>query len=231
MNLLFDLDNTLYNQFQLFNEAFKEIFPKSKLSKQIYINSRKHSDKLFQDFINGKILEQEMQMYRLQKAFEDYNIETSDLDLKKLQDKYQNNQYNMKLSKYMVNLLKYCNDEKINIGIVTNGTKYHQTKKIQSLDLTHWFDNKSIFISDEIGMHKPSIEIFEHVLSQMNISKNNTYFIGDSIENDIIPAKKFGLKTIYVDRNNDTNLNYDNFIDFTISKDKEIYTLVRALNK
>jgi 8-oxo-dGTP diphosphatase/putative hydrolase of the HAD superfamily len=53
-------------------------------------------------------------------------------------------------------------------------------------------------VSTETGFTKPVLQIFEIALNQANCKPENTVMIGDRLDNDIIPAKQIGTKTIRV---------------------------------
>jgi len=50
------------------------------------------------------------------------------------------------------------------------------------------------YFSFQIGMRKPNLNIYEHVLKNHNINPSETLFIDDSLQN-INPAKQLGIKT------------------------------------
>ncbi len=52
-----------------------------------------------------------------------------------------------------------------------------------------------LFFSNELGMRKPHIEIFEHVLKEINVTAECTIFIDDKQEN-LNAAAELGIKTI-----------------------------------
>ena len=58
------------------------------------------------------------------------------------------------------------------------------------------FENcfEKIYYSFEIGMRKPNIEIFTHVLLEKNLVANQTLFVDDKLEN-IESAKTIGIQT------------------------------------
>ncbi len=55
-----------------------------------------------------------------------------------------------------------------------------------------------IIASAEEGIEKPDLRIFELALERANCSPENAVMIGDRLDNDIIPAKRIGLKTIWI---------------------------------
>jgi 8-oxo-dGTP diphosphatase/putative hydrolase of the HAD superfamily len=55
-----------------------------------------------------------------------------------------------------------------------------------------------VIASAEEGLEKPDRRIFELALSRANCKPENAVMIGDRVDNDIIPAKKIGMKTVRV---------------------------------
>ena len=45
---------------------------------------------------------------------------------------------------------------------------------------------------------KPDIRIFEYALDKANCSPQETCMIGDRLDNDILPAKSLGMKTVWI---------------------------------
>lgn len=52
--------------------------------------------------------------------------------------------------------------------------------------------------STEEGVSKPDLEIFKLALKRANCKAEEAVMIGDRLDNDIFPAKKLGMKTIWV---------------------------------
>lgn len=81
------------------------------------------------------------------------------------------------------------------IGIIANqsmGTRarLEQHGVLQYIDL--------VVASAEEGVAKPDKRIFEIALERSNCKPIDTVMIGDRIDNDIIPAKKLGMHTIWI---------------------------------
>ena len=55
-----------------------------------------------------------------------------------------------------------------------------------------------VIASAEEGLEKPDRRFFELALSRANCKPENAVMIGDRVDNDIIPAKKMGMKTVRV---------------------------------
>lgn len=85
--------------------------------------------------------------------------------------------------------------EKYKIGIIAN----------QSLGTEERLGNQGILkyinlivASAEEGVAKPDRRIFEIALERSNCEPVNSIMIGDRIDNDIIPAKRMGMITIWI---------------------------------
>lgn len=55
-----------------------------------------------------------------------------------------------------------------------------------------------VIASAEEGVAKPDPKIFEIALERSGCKAKNAMMIGDRIDNDIVPAKKMGMKTIWI---------------------------------
>lgn len=82
--------------------------------------------------------------------------------------------------------------KKNKVVALTNTPFYATVKTLKYLRLCSYFDK--IYTIDKYDYVKPSAKIFRRILKDFNCRSG--YSIGDSIEKDIAPAKKAGLKTI-----------------------------------
>jgi len=62
--------------------------------------------------------------------------------------------------------------------------------------LLGYFD--TLTFSDEVGLAKPSTEIFLITLRSMGVSPAETVHVGDHVVNDVVGAKRSGLKTVWI---------------------------------
>jgi len=82
------------------------------------------------------------------------------------------------------------------LGIVTNGRARCQNAKIDYVGIRHLF--QSIMISEEFGVKKPHSSIFEACLAELRCAPSDCICIGDNPDNDLQPAKKLGMQTIWI---------------------------------
>ena len=58
----------------------------------------------------------------------------------------------------------------------------------------------AIYISWDIHLHKPNLKFFKYFLDDLNLNPAETAYVGNDFINDVLPAQKMGLKTIFVKR-------------------------------
>ncbi len=70
---------------------------------------------------------------------------------------------------------------------------------LAGLELAEFFDD--VWISSELGMHKPQPQIFKHAAAQAgNIPPANCWMIGDDRVNDVDAPRALGWNAIWIDR-------------------------------
>ena len=72
----------------------------------------------------------------------------------------------------------------------------HLVEMPQKRHLRLFFD--VIASSAEIGYAKPDKTIFENALKLANCTADESVMVGDRLDNDIIPAKALGMKTVWL---------------------------------
>lgn len=81
------------------------------------------------------------------------------------------------------------------LGMLTNGPSDLQRSKIKVLGIEPWFDD--IVVSGEHGMAKPDPGIFEVALSRLNADPEDTIYIGNSPQYDVLGANNAGIPVIW----------------------------------
>lgn len=84
---------------------------------------------------------------------------------------------------------------KYKIGVIANQS-LGTTKRLEGFGILKYID--LVVASAEEGVAKPDRRIFEIALSRASCSPEEAVMIGDRIDNDIVPAKKMGMKTIWI---------------------------------
>ncbi|MBO6297822.1 MAG: HAD family hydrolase [Lachnospiraceae bacterium] len=84
---------------------------------------------------------------------------------------------------------------KYKLGIIANQSAGTQ-ERIDRWGIGKYFD--VVIGSAEAGCAKPDPRIFTMALDKAKCSASDAVMIGDRLDNDIVPAKKLGMKTIWV---------------------------------
>ncbi|MBQ9551620.1 MAG: HAD family hydrolase [Clostridia bacterium] len=85
--------------------------------------------------------------------------------------------------------------EQYHLGIIANQEPGTQSR-LENWGIKNDFD--VIIASAESGFSKPDLRIFEIALRQAACEPNNAVMVGDRLDNDILPAKQLGMKTVWV---------------------------------
>lgn len=93
---------------------------------------------------------------------------------------------------------KVLNEIEIPIGIISNFNSSLKDK------LKEYFGPifSDIFVSEEIGISKPSTEFYKRALDKINVNPKDILYIGDSFKLDLNPALELGITSYIIDRDN-----------------------------
>ncbi|MEZ4909309.1 MAG: HAD-IA family hydrolase [Saprospiraceae bacterium] len=188
--IVFDLDDTLYNEVDFLKSAYRLIAKKlePELKKNIYremlglYKSRKSTfDVIFEKYNPSISIDDMISLYRYHKPI-------------------------LKPADGVKNLLAKIKKQGGRLGLLTDGRSISQRNKLDALKLKVKFD--LIVISEEFGSEKPAMrnyKIFEEKL------KAETYiYIGDNIKKDFVSPNKLGWETICL-LDNGYNIHYQDW--------------------
>ena len=149
--LFFDIDDTLYNQLEPYEQAFEAVFGgKIRLDiSDLFRRSRKHSDISYQLLLEGKISSERMFIYRIQKALEELGIHADDASCLEFQRRYEEYQWQIHVPEATKRLLDRCLQTGIYLGVITNGAHDHQMDKVRTMQLARWIPETHILISED----------------------------------------------------------------------------------
>lgn len=85
--------------------------------------------------------------------------------------------------------------QKYKLGMIANQSAGTQNR-IEKWGIAKYFD--VVIASVEAGCAKPDLRIFYMALEQANCLPEEAVMIGDRLDNDIAPAKRIGMKTVWV---------------------------------
>ena len=111
--------------------------------------------------------------------------------------------------------------------LLTNGSpSLQQTKLEMTPEIAPYFDD--IVVSGAFGIGKPDASIFEFALSKTRSAKVETLMVGDNLLTDILGAKRAGIKSVWLNRENKA-AHASIFPDFEIHHLQELIPLLKEL--
>lgn len=84
--------------------------------------------------------------------------------------------------------------------MITNGPHDMQEGKIERLGLKEWFPTEHVWISNVVGMAKPDPRIYQLALDYFGVKAEDTLFVGDSWESDVVGPIRVGMQAIWLNK-------------------------------
>ena len=95
-------------------------------------------------------------------------------------------------------LVAKLRDGGLAVGVLTNGTRGQQLKKLAAIGLEDVFD--VVCVSEEIGFQKPDVRAFEALARGVGMRTSEVVFVGDHPSHDIAGARAAGMRAGLVER-------------------------------
>lgn len=229
LNLCFDCDDTLYNLSWPFIQTMKKFFPEVNEEtydmEKMYLDYRHHGDVIYDLFVDGNITPDDSGILRIVKLCKQYGLHIDVMDAWEFQSAYKDFQYKIQMPEILYNFLKNYPGKK---AVISNGQSEHQHRKLASLKAAEVIDPDHIFVSQDLGYHKPDVRTFEEAFRRMGEDLHDWYYIGDSYHHDMEGAKKAGMKTIHLNRHHNVE---GPCADYVVYDEKELIDLINRLNK
>jgi putative hydrolase of the HAD superfamily len=191
--VIFDLDDTLILEKDYVKSGFNAVALEiSKKFKKPYDLIIELLNKLFEE--NSKNV--------FNRLLENLEISFSEKEIQDLVAIYRNHEPNIKLCEEAEIILDYLFNKGYKMGIITDGYKEVQKKKIKALNINRYFDH--IIITDELGKEywKPSEVPYKIMQKKFNVKFEDMIYIGDNPKKDFITANKLGISTIHLKKDN-----------------------------
>lgn len=220
--VVFDLDDTLYNEFTYVESGFREV-SKYMASKYLVNENSFFTDLIIDVKNNGR-------GRNFNTVLEKYNLNNKDL-VKKLICIYQNHKPKIQLYYNINNIINEIKKMGISTALITDGTMIMQKNKVESLKLAQYMD--MIIYTDEYGREnwKPNTYCYKKCLNYFNVNPEEMVYIGDNPEKDFYGANKLGIGTIMIETQKFLGFNYSNEFraKYSIKKIEEVFELIRLM--
>lgn len=196
--LLFDADNTLFDFDAAEEHALTRTFLKFGVPIEPRFKKGYHAinDKLWKDLENGLITRERLAVRRFEILLEALGMEGEPIAW---------NSYYMDALSQCSTLIPGAESlcrraaQKYTLALITNGSPEIQHKRLDNSPLGRYFEDR-VFISEEMGCHKPEKIYFEKVLDALGArnQRGKVLVIGDSLSSDIRGAFNAHLDSVWV---------------------------------
>ena len=201
--VLFDLDDTLYDFAYYWEIGVKETLRRSPSTVGLEIEAlfavfREKSDEVWKRYEGMEITMAEYRNLRFIQTMAAYGREVREKEASAFNRLFlEHATSGIEPTPSTVELLTKLR-ARVPLGIVTNGPADQQMKKVAQLGLTELFPRDTVFISGEIGVHKPHPLIFAKALAHFGVQAQDAVFVGDSWTHDVAGAIDAGMRAIWV---------------------------------
>jgi putative hydrolase of the HAD superfamily len=206
MVVVFDLDDTLYDEVEFVKSGFKEI--------SAYLGSERYYLFMMEEFEkngSGKVFD---------KLLQEYEITTP---LEKLIEIYRFHKPKITLPKETQTLLQFT--QKYKTALISDGHYITQQNKFDTLGLAHYIDYP--IFTDFHHTRKPQLKPFEMVMKQYT---DETYiYISDNPKKDFIAPNQLAWKTIRFKNSVGIYKNFKNDALYEVTNRKDIKNILEKL--
>lgn len=198
--LIFDVDDTLYNQVIPFRNACRSAFDMEvpEEEESWYQAFCRRGQEIFEACERKEISLEESRIYRITHAMEDCGQRITREQADAFQKSYLEQQKRLALSPVMEKILGESKKAGCTLGIITNGPYDHQMGKVRTMGIDRYVPEENIIVSGAAGFSKPDLRIFRLMEERLGHPAEEMWMIGDSYANDMMGAKAAGWNTVWV---------------------------------
>ena len=196
----FDLDGTLFDykgsvESALLEWANNRNWNSSKVSEFW----KQGEQEFYPKYLKGEISFNEQRLERVRYLYKNLGSEISQNDVQSGVDEWLFLfKKNWKAFPEVRISLRKAQDTGFKLGVLTNGNLDQQLDKLAAIGISDFF--KTVVASESIGISKPDPFPFQYLCRELESQEDQTVYIGDSFETDILGATNAGLKAIWVNR-------------------------------
>ncbi len=227
--IFFDIDNTLLSFDKYVIETMKSGFRRfgiAEYTDDMYQTFTKINVKLWQDIEKGELTFEELKRTRWNIVFKALGL---DFDGPTFEEYFRACLCDSAIEEDGASEILNYLFGKYTLCAVSNGPYIQQKNRLEKGDMLRYFDQ--IFISEQIGSSKPSVEFFKTCFERLNENKENAILpdevliVGDSLTSDMAGGIAYGMKTCFY---NPANIAIDETVklDFVISSLSELKNIL-----
>lgn len=199
-SLFIDLDDTVWAFSQNAEDTFREVYQLFGFDRyfesfeQYYFLYKKRNAELWIEYGNGEITKEELNEKRFAYPFRAIGIENPELFRDYSETFFARIPLKNKLMPHAREALDYLAG-RYRLFVLSNGFRELQEQKMRSAGVLDYFEK--VILSEDIGVHKPHLDLFHFALSAAHTQQKEALMIGDSWEADIVGAREAGIHQLY----------------------------------
>lgn len=203
--VIFDLDDTLISEKEYIRSGFKVV--SNKISNDYNLDYEKVFNKML-------ILFNESSKEVFNRILDSFHIKYSKENILELIDIYRNHIPDIEFYEDVIPTITELRNRGYKIGIITDGYKETQLRKIAVLKCRELFDE--IIVTDKLGREfwKPHEKPYRLMSQKLGVKLEDMIYIGDNVMKDFVTANKLGIETVRINREEAIYSNYDMGIDY-----------------
>lgn len=189
--VVFDLDDTLISERQYAESGFRVV------SKFISNKYNLNQEEVFNTMIQ---LFEESSKEVFNRVLNNFRIEYAKEEILCLIKIYREHIPEIEFFDDVIPTLNKLRSKGIKIGIITDGYKETQSRKLEVLKCYELFDE--IIITDDLGLEfwKPHEKAYRLIAEKLGVNLNEMIYIGDNISKDFISANKLRIMSVCINR-------------------------------
>ncbi len=202
-SILFDLDDTLFDFRVAFRDGMLQTMRSHPLTRRLdadhfYPIFDRYSHSLWSRVASNEMTFADYRRQRLMRTLESIGC-AADMDaVDHFNQAFAQNYLDaMSPSEATTQLISRLADH-YPLGLITNGPGDLTIEKLKRLGLTSFFAPQRIVVSETVGFSKPDPRIFAEGLTRMGVRADETIFVGDSWETDIVGAIHAGIAAVWL---------------------------------
>ncbi len=103
----------------------------------------------------------------------------------------------LRLFPYVAEILTGLKERGAGVYLVSNAQACFTKDELDELGITPLFDG--VLISSDAGVKKPDYAIFNIAFEKFSLDKDECFYVGNDLRDDVLGAKGAGLKTVYIE--------------------------------
>ncbi|NTS39362.1 noncanonical pyrimidine nucleotidase, YjjG family [Flavisolibacter sp. BT320] len=205
-HLFFDLDHTLWDFDANARLTMEQLHINFNLPERgitdfdrFHQNYLAHNERLWAEYRNGTIRQDELRLKRMWLCLRDFNIDDEELAMQMNELFLQLLPARNLLFPDTIEVLQYLAQKGYGLHLITNGFEEVQHNKLKNSGLSPFFE--VVVTSECSNSLKPQKEIFHYALEKTGATVEESLMIGDTLDVDVAGALNIGMDAVHVNYN------------------------------